>query len=302
MSATLDTLLLRDGILDAERVATAVEDARRTHKSLAETVIDLGFIDERRFAEWIAGVSGTRLVDPLPDDIPMKLERRLPPATARLRMVVPIGEEPWGLLVAMINPLEESTLELLRSTSGADILPVTGIRSAVERLVDRVYPEQLDGDATVMPNLRFTFSPELSLDEPGAQPAPTPFFAETPFFSPSPEPEEPPQPAAEPAAEDEPFDFSNRTLLSSRSGLVDLSQDESPAAPPAPHGGKFGTLMAQPLPDLSATEAPAPASPAAAPEALARIEQRLDAISSSIERLQRRLDALDMTLMKFMNR
>src|SRR6187431_1691515 len=153
MNTTLDTLLLRDGILDPERVATAVEDARRTHKSLAETVIDLGFIDERRFAEWMAGVSGTRLVDPLPDDIPTKLERRLPPATARLRLVVPVGEEPWGLLVAMLNPLDETTLQVLKSTSGADIQPVTGIRSALERLVNRVYPEQLDGDATVMPNL-----------------------------------------------------------------------------------------------------------------------------------------------------
>jgi len=288
MNPTLDTLLLRDGILDPKRVATAVEDARHTHKSLAETVIDLGFIDERRFAEWIAGVSGTRLVDPLPDDIPAKLERRLPPATARLRMVVPIGEEPWGLLVAMINPLEEATLELLRSTSGSDILPVTGIRSAVERLVNRVYPEQLDADATVMPNLRFTFNPELNPEEPAAS------LAEPPVFE-NPAPEEPPVPAAE----DEPFDFSTRTLLSSRSDLVDLNPEQS-SAPPSAHSGKFGTLLAQPLPDSIATEPPVNAAPA--PEALARIEQRLDAISGAIERLQRRLDALDMTLMKFMNR
>src|SRR5687768_13670956 len=107
MTASLEELLLRDGIVGRERLDIALEDARRTHKSLAETVIDLGFVEERRFAEWIAGVSGTQLVDPLPEDVPTKLERRLPPATARLRMVAPIGEEPWGLLVAMLNPLDE---------------------------------------------------------------------------------------------------------------------------------------------------------------------------------------------------
>lgn len=276
MSATLETLLLRDGILDPERLALAVEDARRTYKSLAETVIDLGFVGERRLAEWIAGVSGTRLVDPLPDDVPVKLERRLPPATARLRMVVPIGEESGSLCVAMVNPLDETTLQVLRSTSGSDILPVTGVRSAIERLVNRVYPEQLDGDATVMPNVRFTFS----MEEPSAAPAPIPAPGETPS----------------PFAEDEPFDFSNRTLLASPPGLTDVNNEP----PPAVHDGRFGTLIAQPLPD-SAVSNPAGSAPAT-PEALARIEQRLDTIAGAIERLQRRLDALDMTLMRFMNR
>lgn len=300
MTASLEELLLRDRILDTERIEIALEDARRTHKSLAETVIDLGFVEERRFAEWVAGVSGARLLDPLPEDVPAKLERRLPPATARLRMAVPVGEEPWGLLVAMLNPLDETTLQVLKSTSGSEILPVTGIRGALERLVNRVYPEQLDGDATVMPNLRFTFNPELSLEEPVAQPAPAPVFAEPPSFA---EPHafaqtQSPDELPAPAGEDEPFDFSTRTLLSSRSDLVDLNP-EQPPVPPSAHGGKFGTLMAQPLPDFSAAETPAGAQ---APEALARIEQRLDAISGAIERLQRRLDALDMTLMKFMNR
>lgn len=274
MTASLETLLLRDGILDPERVTIAADDARRTHKTLAETVIDLGFVDERRFAEWMAEVSGTRLADPLPEDVAATLERRLPPATARLRMVVPVGEESGMLYVAMVNPLDETTLQVLRSTSGSEILPVTGVRSAIERLVNRVYPEQLDGDATVMPNLRFTFNPE---EPPATVPEPSP------------------APVASAAADDEPFDFSTRTLLSSRSDLGDLN-----AEPPPAHGGRFGTLIAQPLPDSVATEPPDNA--AAAPETLARIEQRLDAIAGAIERLQRRLDALDMTLMKFMNR
>lgn len=62
----------------------------------------------------------------------------------------------------------------------------------------------------------------------------------------------------------------------------------------------YGTLISQPLPD-SVTAQP-PANDAASPDALARIEQRLDAIAGAVERVQRRLDALDMTLMRFMNR
>ena len=277
MNAPLETLLLRDGILDPERLVTALDDASRTHKTLAETLIDLGFVEERRFAQWIAEVSGTRFVDPLPEDVALQLERRLPPATARLRMVVPVGEESGSLYVAMVNPLEESTLQVLRTTSGSEIIAVSGVRSAIERLVNRVYPEQLDGDETVLPNFRFSFEPQ----EPQA--------AAPPVAAPrAPEPEPVSTPWSEPADE-EPFDFSTRTLLSSRQNLHDLDS-EVPSVPDA----RFGTLIAQPLP-ASATEP-------SAPDALAHIEQRLDQIVGAIERVQKRLDALDMTLMRFMNR
>jgi hypothetical protein len=283
MSATLETLLLRDGILNPEQVVTAVDDARRTHQTLAETVIDLGFVEERRLAEWIAEVSGTQLVDPLPEDVAMQLERRLAPATARLRMVVPVGEESGALYVAMVNPLDEATIQVLKATSGSEIVARTGVRSAIERLVNRVYPEQLDGDATVLPSVRFTFEPQ----EPRAA-APSPPTPAEPASTPSPVP-----------ADEEPFDFSTRTLLSSRQNLQELN-DEFPAAPDE----RFGTLVAQPLP-ASALEPLGTEPPRAEPPAqdgLARIEQRLDTIAGAIERVQKRLDALDMTLMRFMNR
>jgi hypothetical protein len=256
-----------------------VDDASRTHKTLAETVIDLGFVEERRFALWIAEASGARFLDPLPEDVALLLERRLPPATARLRMVVPVGEESGSLVVAMVNPLDESTLQVLRTTSGAEILAVTGVRSAIERLVNRVYPEQLDGDATVLPNFRFTFEPKEPQAAP-APPAPTPEPVSTPWSEPS---------------DEEPFDFSTRTLLSSRQSLHDLNEE-----PPPSLDARFGTLIAQPLPASTMNEPPRAEPPAS--DALAHIEQRLDAIAGAIERVQKRLDALDMTLMRFMNR
>jgi hypothetical protein len=185
----------------------------------------------------------------------------------------------------MVNPLDEATIQVLKTTSGSEIVARTAVRSAIERLVNRVYPEQIDGDATVLPNARFSFEPR----EP--RPA-TPSPAE-PASSPSSQP-----------ADEEPFDFSTRTLLSSRRNLQELD-DENPAAPDE----RFGTLIAHPLP-ASALEPPGTAPPRTepprteppTPDALARIEQRLDAIAGAIERVQKRIDALDMTLMRFMNR
>lgn len=265
MDTNLETLLLRDGILDPERVAIAADDARRTYRSLAETVIDLGYVDERRFAEWVAAVSGAPLVDPLPLDVATTLGHRVPAASARMRMLAPVGDESGTLSVAMVNPLDETTLQVLRSTVGPDVRAVTGVRSAIERLVNYLYPEQADGDATVLPGMRFTFKDEAPVAPP------------------------------EPANEEEPFDFSNRTIVASRVSLTELGAADAAAGAEA----RFGTLMAQPLPDAVTAEPPATSI---GPDALARIEQRLDTIAGSIERLQKRLDALDMTLMRFMNR
>ena len=317
MDGRLAELLARDRVITPEQLTTAVDDSRRTRKGLAETVIDLGFVDERRFAQWISQASGTRLADPISEDHVAQLERRLPPATARLRMVVPVGEEADLLYVATVDPFDDSTMQVLKATSGAEIVPVTGIRSEIERLVNRFYPEQMDMDVTLLPRARFNFDlgepvvPPWEQLGPEPEPMPVPRPAkvvetprapwedETPISMPWAEPPETPNIAAAPVSEAEPekapFDFSNETIISSRRSLS-VFADEIVAPPKEEPPQRFGTVFAQPMPDLSAADAPADDG------SLARIEARLNDIAAAVDRVQKRLDALDATLMRFMNR
>ena len=132
------------------QIAIAKRDAEMRHKRLAPTLIDLGLIDERRFATWISDITAVPLVDPLPDDTVFALERRLPRAIAGELQVVPIRLEGDRLTVAMIDPTDDETTEVLRKTTGLDIRPAVGRYEELMRLVRRFYPED-DAEPTILP-------------------------------------------------------------------------------------------------------------------------------------------------------
>lgn len=147
---SLEEFLIQTRILSPVQLDIAKRDAAMRHKRLAPTLIDLGFIDEKRFAQWMAEVTRLPVVDPLPEDEASKLDRRLPRALAREFQVLPIRLDGELLTVATINPLDASALEILRTTTGLTIRPVIARYGELMRLVSKFYPED-DAEPTILP-------------------------------------------------------------------------------------------------------------------------------------------------------
>ncbi len=156
MGDRLDEVLLKSGLISEEQLATAKADAARTRKRLPETLIDLGMIEERQFARWMAKVSRAPLVDPISEDESAAISHKITRGVGREIEVVPIrivGEE---LHVAVTNPLDRSAIDMVAATTGFRVRPFTGVRSVVERLVNRFYPEDYDAaDITLLPTQTF---------------------------------------------------------------------------------------------------------------------------------------------------
>jgi hypothetical protein len=142
MAENLDELLVRSGLVTQAALTAARADAARTRKRLPETLIDLGLVTERRFAEWMAQISGTPLVDPIPEDAAEAVLRHVTRAIARELQVVPVRIVEEQLFVAMVNALDREAIQLLETITPLKIRPVTGVRSEIERLVNRFYPEE----------------------------------------------------------------------------------------------------------------------------------------------------------------
>ena len=53
----LETLLIRSQFLAPTQVALAKRDAAGRHRRLAPMLVELGLVDERRFAEWMSQCS-----------------------------------------------------------------------------------------------------------------------------------------------------------------------------------------------------------------------------------------------------
>ena len=149
-STALEDLLLRARLLSPMQIAVAKRDAEMRRKRLAATIIDLGLIDETRFAQWISEATGAPLVDPLPEDSVFALERRLPRAIAREFEVVPIALSGAALTVATIDPTDAAALDILHTTTGLTIRPAVARYSGLMRLVTRFYPED-DPEQTILP-------------------------------------------------------------------------------------------------------------------------------------------------------
>jgi len=147
---TLESLLVDTHLISPTQLAIAQRDAQKSGKRLAPTLIDLRFVGDRRFAEWIAGATRIPLLDPIPEDSVRQLERRLPRAIAREYEVIPVALRGNELTVALINPLDEACLDVLRTTTGLSVRPVVAIYGALKSMVMRFYPED-DVESTIQP-------------------------------------------------------------------------------------------------------------------------------------------------------
>lgn len=188
---TLEDLLLESGVISAPQLSVAQRDAAIKQRRLPQTLIDLGFISDQRFAEWMSEVSNVPLVDPLPAEQVEKVERRVPRAIAREYEILPLAIEGNTLIVATINPLDTAALGVVRTTSGMDVRPLVAVYGSLMELVARFYPED-SVESTIQPEIAFDPSSTLAVE------------------------------LAKMKTTDRPFEFGSDTLVSSQSKPLDL--------------------------------------------------------------------------------
>jgi len=156
----------------------------------------------------------------------------------------------------MINPLDTNALSVLRATTGLNVQPMTGVRSSIERLVNRLYPEDYQApDITVLP-------PQPSFD----------LVSDHETLPPLP-----------PQTEEEEFDCNDVTLITTAGGVALAAKHAGPA--PSPSAGE---LRAAGGPDNSTN----PTTPLIALQRqveqlarmIAKMQKQLDEITAIIRR------------------
>lgn len=137
---SLEELLLEGEIISAQQLAVAQRDAAISHKRLPQTLIDLGFVTDRRFAEWISGVTKYPMVDPLPADEAANLYEKIPANVAREYEIVPIGIDGNAITIAIVNPLDEALLGVVEIATNMDVKPAVAVYGSLKELLNRFYP------------------------------------------------------------------------------------------------------------------------------------------------------------------
>ena len=122
-------------VLQPSQAEDVLNEADLNGKSVAQAMVDGGFVDEYGFYQTIADALGTDYVDLSKGEIAPEILRLIPSGLARLHGALPLGISGNSLRVALIDPLELRAVEDLRFALGKDIQVVV---SPAEQIEDRI--------------------------------------------------------------------------------------------------------------------------------------------------------------------
>ena len=116
-----------------------LNEADLNGKSIAQAMVDSGFVDEDGFHQTMADALGTDYVDLAGREIAPEILRFIPSGLARLHGALPIEMSGSLLRVALVDPLDLRAAEDLRFALGKDIQIVVSRTDQIEERIKQYY-------------------------------------------------------------------------------------------------------------------------------------------------------------------
>ncbi len=126
-------------VLEPSQAEDVLSEVELNGKTVAQAMIDGGFIDERGFYQTIANGLGTDLIDLTERDIAPEILRLIPSGLARLHGALPVEMSGPTLRVALVDPFDLHAAEDLRFALGKDIQVVVSPSDQIEDLIKQYY-------------------------------------------------------------------------------------------------------------------------------------------------------------------
>jgi len=135
----LTEFFIEQRVLEPSQAEDVLREVELNGKTVAQAMIDGGFIDEHGFYQTIANGLGTDLFDLTERDIPPEILRLIPSGLARLHGALPVEMSGTTLRVALVDPFDLLAAEDLRFALGKDIHVVVSPSDQIEDLIKQHY-------------------------------------------------------------------------------------------------------------------------------------------------------------------
>jgi type IV pilus assembly protein PilB len=132
-------LFIEQHVLQPSQAEDVLNEAQLNGKSIAQTMIDSGFVDEHGFYQTIATALGTEFVDLDGREISPAVLKLIPSGLARLHRALPIALSGNTLRVTLVDPLDLRAAEDLRFALGKDIDVVVSPTEQIENRIKDHY-------------------------------------------------------------------------------------------------------------------------------------------------------------------
>src|SRR5947199_6610140 len=135
----LAEFFVEQGVLQPSQADDVLSEVELNGKTVAQAMIDGGFIDEPSFYEAIANGLGTEFIDLSRHEIAPEILRLIPSGLARLHGALPFELSDTMLRVALVDPFDLHIAEDLRFALGKDIQVVVSPPEQIDELIKQYY-------------------------------------------------------------------------------------------------------------------------------------------------------------------
>ena len=132
-------LFIEQHVLQPSQAEDVLIEASLNGKTIAQAMMDSGFVDELGFYKTIAEALATEYVDLREKEIAPAVLKLIPSGLARLHRALPIGVSGNTLRIALIDPLDPRAAEDLRFALGKDIDVVVAPIEQIENRIKEYY-------------------------------------------------------------------------------------------------------------------------------------------------------------------
>ncbi len=140
----LGEILVEWGIINATEMAKAVEHAKAKNLRMGEALSDLKLCSENNVYKALAAQHNMEYVDLDKSSVPPNAINLIPDDLMKKHLILPLGQENGRLRVAIHDPLDLETQDILRFRLNKEIRTVLAPKSRIKRYLDEMFGTSAD--------------------------------------------------------------------------------------------------------------------------------------------------------------
>jgi type IV pilus assembly protein PilB len=144
VSRRLGDLLVREGLIDTEQLARALQEQKGSNDKLGGILVKLNFVTEEKLIAFLSRQYGIQSITLSQLDVDPEVLKLVPEQIARKYEVLPIRRQGNQVTLAMADPTNVFALDDVGFMTNLQVVPVVASQAAIRAAIDRSYDNKGD--------------------------------------------------------------------------------------------------------------------------------------------------------------
>ncbi len=150
VSRRLGDLLVREGLIDNEQLARALQEQKGSNDKLGSILVKLSFVTEEKLIAFLSRQYGIQSITLSQLDIDPDVLKLVPEQIARKYEVLPVNRQGNTLMLAMADPTNVFALDDVGFMTNLQVVPAVASQAAIRLAIDRAYDSKGGGMADLV--------------------------------------------------------------------------------------------------------------------------------------------------------